>query len=62
MFERYRIVLTHYIVDSDTGKRITLDDPVVIEQVFDRSYGSSPIILNRMLDEMKKYVLNKMVN
>lgn len=62
MFERYRIVLTHYIVDSDTGKKITLDEPVIIEQVFDRSYGSSPIILNRMLDEMKKYVLNKMVN
>ena len=60
VFEGYKMVLTHYIVDSDTGKRIVIDEPIITEQVFDRSYGGSPIILNRMFNEMKEYTLNRM--
>lgn len=60
MFEAYRLTLTHYAVDEATGAKLGLDDPIAIEQVFDRRYGGSPIILNRMLDEMKSYVLAKM--
>ena len=60
MVEAYRLTLTHYAVDKATGERFRLDDPIVIEQVFDRGYGGSPIILNQMLDEMKSYVLAKM--
>ena len=60
MFEAYRLALTHYAVDKTTGEKFSLDDPIAIEQVFDRRWGGSPIILNRMLDEMKSYVLAKM--
>ena len=60
MVEAYRLTLTHYVVDKATGEKLSLDDPIAIEQVFDRRYGGSPIILNRMLDEMKSYVLAKM--
>lgn len=60
MFEAYRLTLTHYAIDEITGERFKLDDPITIGQVFDRRYDGSPIILNRMLDEMKSYVLAKM--
>ena len=60
MFEAYRLTLTHYAVDEATGEKFRLDLPIATEQVFDRRYGGSPIILNRMFDEMKSYVLEKM--
>lgn len=61
MFEAYKLVLTHYAVDEKTGERIRLDYPISVEQVYDRRNGcGSPIMLNRMLDEMKHYVLAKM--
>ena len=58
MIEAYRIVLTHYIVD-ETGERINLDEPLCIEQVFDRTYDGSPILLNRMFDELKAFALSR---
>lgn len=57
MFETYRIVLTHYMVDETSGERIKLDEPLCIEQMFERTYCSGPIVLNRMFDELKAYAL-----
>ena len=57
--EAYKLTLTHYAVDENFDK-IKLDEPIVVEHIFDRQFGGSPIILNRMLDEMRAYVLNKM--
>lgn len=57
MIEGYKIVLTHYAVDTTTGEHIKLEAPICIEQVFDRKYGGSPILLNRMFDELKNYAL-----
>ena len=57
MIEAYRIVLTHYAVEETTGDKYTIDEPLCIEQVFDRTYGGSPILLNRMFDELKAYAL-----
>ena len=59
MFEQYRLVLTHYMINPATGERIKLDEPLCIEQAFDRKYGGSPILLNRMFDEMKAYALTR---
>ena len=59
MKEIYRLTLTHYVFDEDTEKRIRLEEPICVEQIYDRRYGGSPIILNRMCDEMKHYILNK---
>ena len=56
--EVYRLALTHYAVDDDFTKT-PLDEPIVIEQIFDRRFGGSPIILNRMLDEMRVMLLEK---
>ena len=55
--EAYKIVLTHYMVDTKTGERIKLEEPICYEHAFDRTYGGSPILLNRILDEMKAHVL-----
>lgn len=60
MLEAYRLTLSHYAVSEDMSEKFKLDDPVVIEQVFDRRFGGSPVVLNRMLDEMKAFVLKKM--
>lgn len=60
MLEAYRLTLTHYAVNEVTGEKFRLDDPIVGEQTFDRRYGGSLIILNRIFDEMKEYVLTKM--
>ena len=57
MIEAYRLVLTHYMVDKTTGEHIKLDDPLCIEHVYDREYCGSPILLNRMFDELKTYAL-----
>ena len=62
MFEAYRLVLTHYAVDEKTGERIKLDLPIAVEQMFDCKYwehGDAPIVLNKLLDEMKTYILLK---
>lgn len=62
MIEAYRLVLTHYAVDEKTGERIKLDLPISVEQIFDRKYwehGGRPIVLNKMFDEMKTYILLK---
>lgn len=59
MKEIYRLTLTHYVFDDDTGEQIRLEEPICVEQVYDRRYGGSPIILNRMCDEMKHYILDK---
>lgn len=58
--EAYKLTLTHYAVDDKNLDKIKLDEPIVVEHIFDRQFGGSPIILNRMLDEMRAYVLNKM--
>lgn len=60
MSEEYRLVLTHYAVNEVTLERFRLDEPICVAQVFDRRYGGTPIILNRMFDEMKAFVLKKM--
>lgn len=59
MIEQYSLVLTHYAVEETTGDRYTIDEPLCITQAFDRRYCGSPILLNRMFDELKAYALEK---
>ena len=59
MIETYRLVLTHHMVDKETGERIKLDEPICTEYVIDHTYGGVPILLNRMFDELKAYTLSR---
>lgn len=57
MHEEYRLTLTHYMVDEKGGK-VPLDDPLIVRQIFQRTGTmDSRVLVNLMLDEMKRYVL-----
>lgn len=57
MYEEYRLTLTHYMVDEKGGK-IPLDEPITVKQVFQRTGTmTSTVLVNRMLDEMGRYLL-----
>ena len=55
MTEVYMLTLTRYAVNSETGERIRLDEPLCLSYLSD----GSPISLNRMFDEMKAYAIEK---
>ena len=59
MNEEYRIIFQHYFV-TDSGERFKVDEPIIVEQIFTRNIGGSPIIINRLFDEAKHYTLMKM--
>jgi len=60
MFECYEIVLKHYVVNRESGEKFLIEEPIGVQQAFDRNYGGTPIIISRMLDEAKAYILAKM--
>lgn len=59
MQEAYRLVLQHYFV-ADDGDRLRIDEPIVTEQIFDRENGCTPVVINRLFDEMKHFTLMEM--
>ena len=59
MVEVYRLTLSHYAIDEESGEKFKIDDPVVVQQVFDYRYGGVTIVLNHMLEQMKSLVLNQ---
>lgn len=59
MQEVYRLVLQHYFV-ADDGDRLRIDEPIVVKQIFDRRNGCTPIVINRLFDELKRFTLLKM--
>ena len=58
MNETYRLTLTHYIDDGEN--HIPLEEPLVVQLVYDRTQVPLPICLNRMMDMMRKEILNRM--
>lgn len=57
MNEVYKLTLEHYIVDDD-GEKIRIDEPVTTQYVVCMKDGISiPIVLNYMIEKMKKYLL-----
>lgn len=56
--EVYKITVTHYLQDED-GERFEIEEPIVCQHIWDRTYGGSGIVLNRMFDEAKAYALER---
>ena len=56
--EVYKITVTHYLQDED-GERFELEEPIVCQHIWDRTYGGSGVILNRLFDEAKAYALER---
>ena len=57
MNEVYRLRLDHYM--DVEGCREKLEDPLVIQMIFDRRYMPLPVCLNRMIDMMKDELLQR---
>ena len=57
MNEIYRLTLTHYMAAGD--EHISLEDPLVVQMVFDRSYYAVPVCINRMIDMMREEILKR---
>ena len=56
--EVYKITVTHYLQDED-GKRFEVEEPIICKHIWDRRYGGSVIVLNRIFDEAKAYALGR---
>lgn len=56
--EVYKITLTHYIQDEE-GEKCELEEPIVCQHIWDRTFCGHEIILNKMFDSMKAYVLER---
>ena len=56
--EVYKITVTHSLQDED-GERFEIEEPIVCQHIWDRTYGGSDVILNRMFDETKAFALRR---
>lgn len=55
--EVYRLTLDHFI---DYGEeRIRLEEPLVVQMIYDRSYAPSAVCLNSMIESMRDEVLKR---
>lgn len=60
VFEQYRLVLTHEFIKN--GKRSLLEDPIEAVYAVDRMpISTEPIIVNRMIDTLKRFMLEQIV-
>ena len=60
--EKYKLTLTHAFVDCD-GQEHQLELPITVQQILldGCQIGMPPgVLINRMMDEMKHYLLQKM--
>lgn len=55
--EIYRLTLSHYIESEE--ERIMVDEPLVVQMIFDRTYAPTSVCLNQMLDRMRDEVLRR---
>lgn len=60
-FEGYRLTLEHFI--QFEGERHAIEEPLVVQSFFDRSFGgSASYCLNDMLQRMEEAVLCRSLN
>lgn len=55
--EIYRLRLDHYMQDNDG--QYPIEEPLIVQMVYDRQHGNLPICLNDMIDKMRDAVLRK---
>ena len=55
--EGYRLSLIHYIDDGEN--RHMLEEPLVIQMIYNRQFMPQPICINRMLDMMRDEVMRR---
>ena len=55
--EVYRLTLDHFI--DYGGERIRLEDPLVVQMIYDRGQAPSAVCLNSMIERMRDEVLKR---
>lgn len=58
--ERYRLILRHEILiegKDGTMKTATIDDPITVQCVIDRKYGTTSMVINELLERLREHVL-----
>ena len=55
--EIYRLRLDHYMQDKDG--QYPMEEPLIVQMVYDRQYSNLPICLNDMIDRMRDVILRK---
>ena len=55
--EVYRLTLDHYFDDGESHQR--LEEPLVVQMIWDRRFVPQAICLNRMIDMMRSEVLKR---
>ena len=58
--EEYRLTLFHTYIDAD-GHAHSLESPIVVKQIIPFGDDKTPqcVVVNKMLEEMKRFVLLK---
>lgn len=55
--EVYRLRLDHYMQDKDGQHPI--EEPLIVQMVYDRRFGNQSVFLNYMIDKIRDAVLRK---
>ena len=53
--EIYRLTLEHYI-QTDEG-RVRIEEPLIVQMIYDRRFSPASICLNHMMDMMRNEML-----
>lgn len=63
MYEEYRLVLRHTMMDKEDGSEHDIEPPLIIRMVYDRRMGlPATYCVNRMLQQMEDEMLRRMSN
>ena len=57
MEEVYSLRLDHYILDGENKHKI--EEPLVVQMIYDRRFGPASICLNNMIDTMRTEIIRR---
>ena len=58
-FESFRLTFEHFM--DINGEKIRLEEPLIVQNYFDRRLSVKPYILNEVLDRMKEEIYNRVL-
>ena len=59
MYECYKLTFERFIIDLESGERFKVEEPLIVQHVFDTTNGGCTYVLNSILERMKHEVLNR---
>lgn len=59
-FEGFRLTFEHFM--DINGEKIRLEEPLIVQNYFDRRLSVKPYILNEVLDRIKEEIYNRVLH